>query len=105
MIKTAFNPQVAVAFDVDGTLNKLDGTPNYPIIDLLRKYAIMGCDIYVWSGCGLDYAKQWIVKLGLDAYGATAIIKRKNTNIDICYDDQEVKLAAVNIQVDNPQEW
>lgn len=90
-----------IAFDVDGTLIRLSdygSVPRYDIIDLVRFFnSHTEAELYVWSGSGLDYAKTWTEKLGLTCM--TAIPKEKNLNVDICFDDEDVELAKVNIQV------
>lgn len=89
-----------IAFDVDGTLirqSDYGSVPRYDIISQLLWFNKMGYRVYVWSGSGLDYTKTWSEKLGITC--ALAIPKNDQQNIDICFDDEEVKLAKVNIQV------
>jgi phosphoserine phosphatase len=97
-----------VAFDVDQTLItcklKVEGgilipegpdIPRYEVIELFRKFKKFGCQMFVWSGGGVDYAKQWAEKLGLEA---TAVAKG-SFKPDIAVDDQDVTLGTVNIKV------
>lgn len=89
-----------VAFDIDGTLIKQSdygSVPRYDIIEKLLWHNKMCHEIYIWSGGGIDYAKTWSEKLGITC--AKAIAKQAGQHIDICYDDEEVELAKVNIQV------
>lgn len=57
-----------VAFDVDGTLIYPDSdTPRYEVIALFKSLESFGCDMYIWSGGGINYAQRWSEKLGLKA--------------------------------------
>lgn len=92
-----------IAFDVDDTLivpAVISATgrdcPNYHIINIFRFFQEQGHEMFIWSGGGIDYAKSWSEKLGLDA---TILEKTKNEAIDICFDDCDVDLAKVNIKV------
>lgn len=91
-----------IAFDVDETLITTsahgDTIPNFKVLQILHNLYDLGCDIYVWSGGGIDYAELWARRLGL--WGMVSIIpKDGNFNMDICFDDMEVNLAKVNIKV------
>lgn len=70
-------------FDVDGTLITADGaanaTPRYEVIDLFRNLRDLGYKMYIHSGSGVDYAKRWRDKLGLEA-------EVKPKGCDISYD-------------------
>lgn len=96
-----------VAFDVDGTLIWQEGqvnlgcnykepdTPRYEVIQLFRLFQELGCEMIVWSGGGIEYAKRWALKLGL-----TCFIKEKGEiEVDIAVDDEDVKLGKVNLKV------
>lgn len=90
----------SVAFDIDGTLIRqtdYGSVPRYEIINLLLFFNSYNYEIYVWSGGGIDYAKTWSEKLGITC--AIAIPKNKDMYIDLCFDDEEVDLAKVNIKV------
>jgi len=93
------NNYVAIAFDVDGTLIQLTGpkedTPRYEIIAMFHFYEKMGCRMFIWSGGGVDYAQRWSEKLGLTAM----VVAKGSFTPDICFDDEDVKLAKVNIRV------
>ena len=51
----------------------------------------------IWSGGGIDYARTWADKLGLNPNDV--IEKIKTEDIDIAFDDCDVDLAKVNIKV------
>ena len=92
-----------IAFDVDDTLlipSVAAGfgrdTPNYDTVALFRWFEAQGCEMFIWSGSGTDWAQTWADKLGLKA---TIIVKEKRDDIDIAFDDCEVDLARVNVRV------
>jgi len=93
-----------IAFDVDDTLiipSVVTGArdvPNYETIAIFRWFEAQGCEMYIWSGSGVDWATTWAEKLGLNA---TIIPKHNpwNVPIDIAFDDCDVKLATVNVKV------
>lgn len=93
-----------IAFDVDDTLiipavatNLPADTPNYEVIAILKWFQKQGHTIIIWSGGGVDYAKTWAEKLGLNP--CEIRVKEKSKDIDITFDDCMVDLAKVNIQV------
>jgi hypothetical protein len=96
-----------IAFDIDDTLlipsvargNDVSGdnVPNYEVIAVLRFFQAQGHEIILWSGSGVDWAKRWGEKFGLEPF--TVRIKEKDENIDIAFDDCEVDLARVNVRV------
>ena len=95
--------KLKIAFDVDDTLiipsvaNRFGrDTPNYENIAILRWFQAQGHQIIIWSGSGIDWAKTWAEKLGLEA---EIRIKEKSEDIDIAFDDCDVELAKVNIKV------
>lgn len=92
-----------VAFDVDDTLivpSVVTGlpyeTPNYDTIAIFKWHEAQGHKMIIWSGSGIDWAKTWAEKLGLNA---EIRVKTKSLDIDIAYDDCDVDLAKVNIKV------
>ena len=94
--------QLTVAFDVDDTLivpavvtGTVD-TPNYYTIAIYKWFEAQGCKMVIWSGGGVDYAKRWAEKLGLDPY---AVIPKGDVRVDIAFDDCDVNLAKVNVKV------
>ena len=95
--------KLKIAFDVDDTLivpSVAGGfgrdTPNYENIAILRWFQAQGHQIIIWSGSGIDWAKTWAEKLGLEA---EIRIKEKSEDIDLAFDDCDVELAKVNIKV------
>jgi hypothetical protein len=86
---------VTVAFDTDGTLKTLVDTPRYEVIEMFQMYQRFGCDMYIWSGSGAEYAARWAEKFGLVA---TVVVKGSFVP-DIAVDDMDVTLGKVNIKV------
>ena len=99
------NKKIKIAFDVDGTLiyqvGEKEDTPRYDIVAAFQLFSRLGCDMYVWSGNGTDWAERWAQKLGL----TTTIVVKGSFKPDICFDDGDaardfaVTLAKTNIQV------
>jgi len=92
-----------VAFDVDDTLiipavaGVFDrDTPNYDTIAIFKWHEAQGHKMIIWSGSGVDWARTWAEKLGLNA---EIRVKQKSEDVDIAYDDCDVDLAKVNIKV------
>jgi hydroxymethylpyrimidine pyrophosphatase-like HAD family hydrolase len=98
---------ITVAFDVDDTLIKRGGeypdVPRYDIINLFKMFQQLGCEMYIWSGGGVEYAKEWSRRLGLE----TAIITDKGIfKPDIAVDDQHCDLGVVNLYVGSKEtDW
>jgi hydroxymethylpyrimidine pyrophosphatase-like HAD family hydrolase len=94
-----------IAFDVDDTLvlwkEKGKYDLNVRVIFLLDEYFRDGNKIYIWSGGGPDYAKHICRLIGIDYMVDGYIVKEKRHDIDVCYDDQKVKLAKTNVCVTN----
>ena len=99
--------KIKVTFDVDGTLIYQSGEKEYlpkqKIIDLFKALEAVGCEMYIWSGHGVDYAKEWSKKLGLQA----KVVEKGSFTPDLAIDDLdedfrkiEKSLGIVNIQVD-----
>ena len=93
-----------IAFDIDDCLlipNIATGfandTPNYETITTYKWFQKQGNQMILWSGSGLDWAKTWGEKLGLQPF--TIQKKEKDLSIDISFDDCLVDLARVNIKV------
>lgn len=96
-------PRGKIAFDVDDTLlvpsvatGLPQDTPNYETVNLFKWFQAQGYDMVIWSGSGLDWAKRWAEKLGLDA---EIRVKEKSDDVDIAFDDCDVDLGKVNIKV------
>lgn len=94
-----------IAFDVDGTLISFpDDQPRRNIIEMLITLRMSGHDIIVWSGGGKEYAEVWVKRLFLAPYVQLVMEKPlhridEGPFADICFDDEEVKLATVNVRV------
>ena len=91
-----------VAFDVDGTLRSWEG--DFPIYDNIAIYFWFkrhGHRMIIWSGGGENYARTWATKYGLepDVVASKNMVNAKELNPDICFDDEIVALATVNIKV------
>lgn len=92
-----------IAFDVDDTLlvpsvaGFARDTPNYETIALFKWFQAQGNHMIIWSGSGIDWAKTWSEKLGLDADEFP--VKEKREDVDIAFDDCDVDLAKVNVKV------
>lgn len=101
-----------IAFDVDDTLivpavalndephpyiGMYGAVPNYPVIEIYKWFQSQGNYMIIWSGGGVDYARTWAEKLGLNP--DDVIEKVKNDDVDIAFDDCDVDLAKVNVKV------
>jgi len=92
-----------VAFDVDGTLITYDDVPRYDVIQLYHLLESFGCQMFIWSGCGIDYAQRWSEKLGLKG----RVVAKGSFKPHIAIDDfpsgivWEDPLGAANICVMN----
>ncbi len=87
--------RITAAFDVDGTLIDENDEPRQDIISVLR--ALMPyCDIVVWSGSGISYAKMQGRRIFLPR---GIIYWDKAGHADISFDDQDITLGTVNINV------
>lgn len=92
---------IKIAFDVDGTLirksPKGEDVPRLEILLYLSFYHIVGdCEIFVWSGSGIEYANRWVEKLGLQD---VTVVAKGSFIPDIAVDDEEVTLGKVNLKV------
>lgn len=82
-------PSVATGSDID--------TPNYETIALFKWFQAQGYEMIVWSGSGIDWAKNWANKLSLGPCEIRR--KQKSEDVAIAFDDCEVDLGLVNIRV------
>lgn len=95
--------RIKIAFDVDGTLihqkDSACDVPRYDVISLFKSLESLGCEMYMWSGGGIDYAEHWRNKLGLKAH----VVMKGSFVPDIAIDDMahelEFNLGTVNIPV------
>lgn len=94
--------KLKIAFDVDDTLiipsvaSRGRDVPNYETIRLLQWFKAQGHHIIVWSGSGIDWATTWCEKLDLHP---DEIIKKGAVEVDIAFNDCDVKLGKVNVKV------
>lgn len=93
-----------IAFDIDDTLlvpavatGFGNDTPNYDTVALYKWFQNQGCEMILWSGSGMDWAKTWGEKLGLDPF--TVRVKEKSDDVSIAFDDCDINLALVNVKV------
>jgi len=88
-----------IAFDVDGTLIYLTGEkedcPRYDVIQNFLFYEKCGCEMWIWSGGGVDYAERFRLRLGLNA----KVVPKGSFMPDIAVDDEIVNLGRVNLKV------
>lgn len=92
---------IRFAFDVDGTLIKKTDNgdePRYEIIQMAKTLSALGHTVFVWSGGGEDYARNWARKLGL-LPEIRILPKSKSFDIDVAFDDNHVELAKINVIV------
>lgn len=95
--------KLTIAWDVDDTIlipSVVTGgrdIPNYETIKILKWFQEQGHNIVIWSGSGVDWAKSWAEKLGLEP--CEIRIKQKDESVDICFDDCLVDLAKVNVRI------
>jgi len=91
--------QPTIAFDVDGTLIDFNDKPKYDMVLLFRVLSDLGCEMYIWSGTGKDWAEEWAFKLGLKA----KIVEKCSFKPDITFDDMahrsDFDLGTINICV------
>lgn len=107
-----------IAFDIDDTLlvpsvatGFGNDTPNYDTVALFKWFQAQGCEMILWSGSGMDWAKTWGEKLGLQPFEVLPKQKYVDvitnhgefmaniTVVDIAFDDCDVDLAKVNVKV------
>ncbi len=95
-----------IAFDVDDTLLvpaiatglKRD-TPNYEVIAIYKWLQRQGHHMIIWSGGGEDYARTRAEQLGLYADEIITKTTERINEVDIAFDDSDIKLAKVNVKV------
>ena len=93
-----------IAFDVDGTLIGDKDIPRWNIVDMLKTLHMAGHTIIVWTGGGKDYAEVWVKRLFLQDFVHSCRMKPISEEtmldeVDLCFDDEDVLLATVNIKV------
>lgn len=110
-----------VAFDIDDTLFKLvedkdrkEGEmgarcscgvalkqePDLLMIDIAHELVTGGHSVFLWSAGGVDHAMEFIHKHAPAWEGLVKVIpKTSGQDIDVCFDDQDVDLASVNLRI------
>ncbi len=89
-----------VAFDADGTLIDEKDQPRLEVIELLKALSL-GNEIIVWSSSS-QHAEEIARKVGIFELISVAASKTNvflKGQVDICFDDQDVKLARHNIKI------
>lgn len=66
------NAPLTVAFDCDETLwvNSPygdDGHPNLPMVSFFKTFQKLGCEMYIWSAAGVEWAEEVMKNCGLSA--------------------------------------
>jgi hydroxymethylpyrimidine pyrophosphatase-like HAD family hydrolase len=101
--------KIKVAFDLDGTLihqcGDLDESPRYEVIQFLQLFNKFGCEVFLWSGSGVENAQLWATKLGLQKI--VKVVEKGSFVPDITIDDlndetlrkSEKSLGKLNIIV------
>ena len=84
-----------VCFDIDGTLISEDGSIGYDVIRLFHALEALGCEMFIWSGGGVDYAERIRDKLSLDA----KVVAKGSFIPELSIDDQIVTLGKANLCV------
>jgi len=88
--------KLKVAFDVDYTLINEHYQPIHRNIDLFRWFEEQGHDMIIWSGGGLEYARNFASRLGLKA----RVIQKCSEEVDIAVDDMMDFGPAANKWID-----
>jgi hydroxymethylpyrimidine pyrophosphatase-like HAD family hydrolase len=91
------NNKLKILFDVDGVLIDHNDKWIYSNIDLLLSFVKLGCQVFVASGGGVDYASMWVRRLSLE--DQVTVIEKGSMEMDVAFDDRDVKLGKVNIKV------
>lgn len=88
---------LTIAFDIDHTLIDENDRPIYQNINLLLWYVDRGYRVCVWTGGGISWGETIVRKLGLE--DIVEVIAKGSEKVDIAYDDENVKLGEMNIEV------
>ena len=87
-----------ICFDINECLIDREEKPIKSNIALLRVLSKKH-KIYAWSGKGWGYAESWTRLLGLSPYLSGVLNKYGTFRPDIAFDDQEIDLGKLNIQL------
>ena len=95
-----------IAFDIDDTLlipECASGVgmeiPNYEVVNLYLWFQRQGHYMIIWSGGGQSYAEMQARRLGLTADEIIMKTTERENEIDLAFDDSNIKLAKTNIKV------
>lgn len=79
-------PKKVVTFDFDNTLCMEDGTPNVPMMDLVRKHAAEGYKCYIVTSRNKSHeSRKWITENQPDRIRVKDFIKEHNLPIKQCH--------------------
>ena len=77
-----------IAFDIDDTIlvpsvvsASGDNVPNYEVIAVYRFFQAQGHEMILWSGSGIDWAKRWGEKFGLEPF--IVRVKEKSEDVEL----------------------
>ncbi len=85
---------ITAAFDVDGTLiDFFTGKPRYEIIALFHAFQKRDIKMFIWSGQGIEHAKETAGRLNLQAQ----CVEKGSFTPDIAVDDEERHNGKINI--------
>lgn len=78
-----------IAFDVDNTLIDSNNIPRIEVLNLLKAFVNLGCDVIVWSSAGTSYAQDVCSQLSLNhlEISRVRIIDKYSEFVDIAVDD------------------
>lgn len=97
--------KIRIAFDIDGTLrSNQTETSQEPNIDIVELFRILNkfknIELYVWSGGGAEYARQFARKYNLKVGDSRCISKIGAPHMHIAIDDiQDTAIADINLIV------
>jgi hypothetical protein len=85
--------QKIVSFDFDNTLCMDDGTPNYPMLDIVRQHAEEDYKCYIVTARNRDHeSKKWIAENDPNRVRIKDFIKKHELPIKQChFTDQQLK--------------
>lgn len=89
-----------VCFDCSGTLVDYNDKPQPAVIAMLRGFKAAGYRVVVWSGGGIDFARNIVNFCGIT--DAVDVISAKTTTIipDVTVDDEKIYSGRLqNIQI------
>lgn len=75
-----------IAFDFDDTLCKTDGTPNEPMLEILRNHANLGHKCYIVTSRNREHeSKKWIAEHQPDRIRVKDFVKEYNLPVKQCH--------------------